>query len=123
MKLAGNTESFRVVKTKYQCKELQIDLTTLSEWIIKRQLRLKLIQHWYISQRKTKLHPRFIHSLLNKLAQTLALTIQEMYLGFIAHHYLQTLAYCSRQELNKLLGIAKKETEISIKNLITSSCK
>ncbi|CAM4652894.1 unnamed protein product [Caretta caretta] len=104
-KFADDTELLKIVKTKADCEEPQKDLTKLSDWATKREIKFN------VDKRKVmhigKNNPNYTY---NMMRANLATTNQERDLGVIVDSSLKTSTQCAAavKKAHRMLGIIKK---------------
>uniref|UniRef100_A0A8C3P8K5 Gypsy retrotransposon integrase-like protein 1 n=1 Tax=Chrysemys picta bellii TaxID=8478 RepID=A0A8C3P8K5_CHRPI len=108
-KFADDTKLLKIVKTKADCEELQKDLTKLSDWATKWQMKFNVDKCKVMHIGKN--NPNYTH---NMMGANLATTNQERDLGVIVDSSLKTFTQCAVavRKANRMLGIIKKGIEI-----------
>ncbi|CAM5165119.1 unnamed protein product [Natator depressus] len=89
-KFADDTNLLKIVKTKADCEELQKDLTKLSDWATKWQMKFNVDKCKVMHIGKNNLHYTY-----NMMGANLATTNQEKDLGVIVDSSLKTSTQCA----------------------------
>uniref|UniRef100_A0A8C3FA90 Reverse transcriptase domain-containing protein n=1 Tax=Chrysemys picta bellii TaxID=8478 RepID=A0A8C3FA90_CHRPI len=107
-KFADDTKLLKIVKTKADCDELQKDLTKLSDWTTKWQMKCNVDKCKVMHIGKN--NPNYTY---NMMGANLATTSQEKDLGVIVDSSLKTSTQCAEavKKANRMLGIIKKGIE------------
>ncbi|CAM5088479.1 unnamed protein product [Eretmochelys imbricata] len=100
-KFVDDTELLKIVKTKADCKELQKDLTKLSDWATKWQMKFNVGKCKVTHIGKN--NPNYTY---NMMGTNLATTTQEKDLGVIVDSSLKTSTQCAEQS-KKQMGCCK----------------
>uniref|UniRef100_K7F0Y4 Reverse transcriptase domain-containing protein n=1 Tax=Pelodiscus sinensis TaxID=13735 RepID=K7F0Y4_PELSI len=105
VKFADDTKLFRIVKTEADCEGLQEDLTKLSDWATKWQMKFNV--HKCKVMHIGKNNPNYTYSMMGA---NLATTNQERDLGVIVDSSLKTSTQCAAavKKANRMLGIIRK---------------
>ncbi|CAM4625917.1 unnamed protein product [Caretta caretta] len=114
-KFAKDTKLLKIVKTKADCEELQKDLTKLSDWATKWQM--KFIVDKCKVMHIGKNNPNYTY---NMMGANLTTTNQEKDLGVIVDSSLKTSTQCAAavKKANGTLGIIKKGIENKTENIL-----
>ncbi|CAM5150171.1 unnamed protein product [Eretmochelys imbricata] len=114
-KFADDTKLLKVVKTKADCEELQKDLTKLSDWATKWQMKFTVDKCKVMHIRKN--NPNYTY---NMMGANLATTNQEKDLGVIVDSSLKTSTQCAAavKKANGMLRIIKKGIENKVENIL-----
>uniref|UniRef100_K7F105 Reverse transcriptase domain-containing protein n=1 Tax=Pelodiscus sinensis TaxID=13735 RepID=K7F105_PELSI len=108
VKFADDTKLFRIVKTEADCEGLQEDLTKLSEWATKWQMKFNVDKCKVMHIGKN--NPNYTYSMMGA---NLAMTNQERDLGVIVDSSLKTSTQraAAVKKANRMLGIIRKGIE------------
>ncbi|CAM5105037.1 unnamed protein product [Natator depressus] len=114
-KFADDTKLLKIVKTKADCEELQKDLTKLSDWATKWQMKCNVDKCNVMHIGKN--NPNYTY---NTMGANLATTNQEKDLGVIVESSLKTSTQCAAavKKANGMLGIIKKGIENKTENIL-----
>uniref|UniRef100_A0A8C4XYG1 Reverse transcriptase domain-containing protein n=1 Tax=Gopherus evgoodei TaxID=1825980 RepID=A0A8C4XYG1_9SAUR len=114
-KFADDTKLLKIVKTKADCEELQKDLTKLSDWATKWQMKFKVDKCKVMHIGKN--NPNYTY---NMMGAHLATTSQEKDLGVIVDSSLKMSTQCAEavKKANSMLGIIKKGIENKTENIL-----
>uniref|UniRef100_A0A8C3HZR7 Reverse transcriptase domain-containing protein n=1 Tax=Chrysemys picta bellii TaxID=8478 RepID=A0A8C3HZR7_CHRPI len=107
-KFADDIKLLKIVKTKADCEELQKDLTKLSDWATKWQMKFNVDTCKVMHSGKN--NPNYTY---NMMGANLTTTNQEKDLGVIVDSSLKTSTQCAEavKKANRMLGIIKKGIE------------
>ncbi|CAM4642329.1 unnamed protein product [Lepidochelys kempii] len=114
-KFADDTKLLKIVKTKADCEELQKDLTKLSDWATKWQMK------FHADQCKVmhigKYNPNYTYKMMGS---KLAVATQERDFGVIVDSSLKTSTQCAVavKKMNRMVGIIKKGIDNNTKNIM-----
>uniref|UniRef100_K7EZH3 Reverse transcriptase domain-containing protein n=1 Tax=Pelodiscus sinensis TaxID=13735 RepID=K7EZH3_PELSI len=108
VKFADDTKLFRIVKTEADCEGLQEDLTKLSDWATKWQMKFNVDKCKVMHIGKN--NPNYTYSMMGA---NLATTNQERDLGVIVDSSLKTSTQSAAavKKANRMLGIIRKGIE------------
>uniref|UniRef100_A0A8C8SCV0 Reverse transcriptase domain-containing protein n=1 Tax=Pelusios castaneus TaxID=367368 RepID=A0A8C8SCV0_9SAUR len=114
-KFADDTKLLKIVKTKADCEELQKDLTKLSDWASKWQMKFNVDKCKVMHIGKN--NPNYTY---NMMGANLATTSQEKDLGVIVDSSLKMSVQCAEavKKANRMLGIIKKGIENKTANVL-----
>ncbi|CAM5097662.1 unnamed protein product [Natator depressus] len=114
-KFADDTKLLKIVKTKADCEELQKDLTKLSDWATKCQMKFNADKCKVMHIGKN--NPNYTY---NMMGANVATTNQEKDLGVIVESSLKTSTQCAAavKKANGMLGIIKKGIENKTENIL-----
>ncbi|CAM4653692.1 unnamed protein product [Lepidochelys kempii] len=113
-KFADDTKLLKIVKTKADCEELQKDLTKLSDWATKWQMKFNVDKCKVMHIGKNNPNQTY-----NTMGSNLATTNQERDLGVIVDSSLNTSMQCAVvKKANRMLGIIKKGIENKMENIL-----
>ncbi|CAM5148917.1 unnamed protein product [Eretmochelys imbricata] len=114
-KFADDTKLLKIVKTKADCEEVQKDLTKLSDWATKWQMKFNVDKCKVMHIGKN--NPNYTY---NMMGPNLATTNQEKDLGVIVDSSLKTSTQrtAAVQKANGMLGIIKKGIENKMENIL-----
>uniref|UniRef100_K7F0M2 Reverse transcriptase domain-containing protein n=1 Tax=Pelodiscus sinensis TaxID=13735 RepID=K7F0M2_PELSI len=115
VKFADDTKLFRIVKTEADCEGLQEDLTKLSDWATKWQMKFNVDKCKVMHIGKN--NPNYTYSMMGA---NLATTNQERDLGVIVDSSLKTSTQCAVvvKKANRMLGIIRKGIENKTQNIL-----
>uniref|UniRef100_A0A452HI16 Reverse transcriptase domain-containing protein n=1 Tax=Gopherus agassizii TaxID=38772 RepID=A0A452HI16_9SAUR len=114
-KFADDTKLLKIVKAKADCEELQKDLTKLSDWATKWQMKFNVDKCKVMHIGKN--NPNYTY---NMMGANLATTSQEKDLGVIVDSSLKMSTQCAEavKKANRMLGIIKKGIENKTENIL-----
>ncbi|CAM4557507.1 unnamed protein product [Lepidochelys olivacea] len=114
-KFADDTKLLKIVRTKTDCEELQKDLTKLSDWATKWQMKFNVDKCKVMHIGKN--NPNYTY---NMMEVNLATTNQEKDPGVSVDSSLKTSTQCAAavKKANGMLGIVKKGRENKTEYLI-----
>ncbi|CAM5109632.1 unnamed protein product [Eretmochelys imbricata] len=114
-KFADDTKLLKILKTKADCEELQKDLTKLSDWATKWQMKFNVDKCKVMHIGKN--NPNYTY---NMMGANLPMTNQERDLGVIVDSSLKTSTQCAAavKKANMMLGIIKKVIENKMENIL-----
>ncbi|CAM5143004.1 unnamed protein product [Natator depressus] len=114
-KFADDTKLLKIVKTKADCEELQKDLTKLSDWATKWQMKFNVDECKVMHTGKNDPHYTY-----NMMGANLATTNQERELGVIVDSSLKMSTQCTAavKKVNRMLGIIEKGIENTMENIL-----
>ncbi|CAM4577882.1 unnamed protein product [Lepidochelys olivacea] len=104
-KFADETELLKIVKTQADCEELQKDLSKLSDWATKWQMKFNVDKCKVMHIGKH--NPNYTYKMMGS---KLAVTTQKRDLGITVDSSLKTSTQCAAEvkKVNRMLGIIKK---------------
>uniref|UniRef100_A0A8C3H706 Reverse transcriptase domain-containing protein n=1 Tax=Chrysemys picta bellii TaxID=8478 RepID=A0A8C3H706_CHRPI len=114
-KFADDTKLLKIVKSKADCEELQKDLTKLSDWATKWQMKFNVDKCKVMHIGKNNSNYTY-----NMMGANLATTSQEKDLGVIVDSSLKMSTQCAEavKKANRMLGIIKKGIENKTENIL-----
>ncbi|CAM5132666.1 unnamed protein product [Eretmochelys imbricata] len=114
-KFADDTKLLRIVKTKTDCEELQKDLTKLSDWATKWQMKFNVDKYKVMHIGKN--NPNYTYTMMGA---NLVTTNQERDLRVIMDSSLKMSMQCAAavKKANRMLRIIKKGIENKLENIL-----